>query len=71
MTTKYTKFESKTCSRCGGSGNYSFNLMHGTMCYGCSGSGEQYTKRGKEAQRFFAESLTVPAPNLGGAHTSM
>ncbi len=27
------------CSRCGGSGHYSFNLMDGTRCYGCSGSG--------------------------------
>ena len=31
MTTAYT------CSRCGGSGRYSFNLIHGTKCYGCGG----------------------------------
>lgn len=30
----------KECSRCGGSGHYSYNQMHGTMCYGCSGSGK-------------------------------
>jgi hypothetical protein len=59
-----SKFESKTCSRCGGSGHYSFNLMHGTMCYGCSGSGIKYTKRGAEARRFYDESLTVPASEL-------
>jgi hypothetical protein len=29
----------KPCKRCGGCGQYSFNLMHGTMCYGCSGRG--------------------------------
>lgn len=29
----------ETCSRCGGSGSYSFNLRHGSMCYGCNGSG--------------------------------
>jgi hypothetical protein len=34
----------ETCRRCGGSGSYSFNLQDGTMCYGCSGSGNQYTK---------------------------
>lgn len=33
-----------TCSRCGGSGKYSFNLMHGTKCYGCNGTGKQKTK---------------------------
>ena len=27
------------CSRCGGSGNYSFNAVDGTRCFGCSGSG--------------------------------
>lgn len=32
------------CSRCGGSGRYSFNLIHGTMCYGCRGTGRQKTK---------------------------
>lgn len=25
------------CKRCGGTGQYSFNLFDGTMCYGCSG----------------------------------
>lgn len=25
------------CTRCGGSGTYSFNLMHGTVCFGCGG----------------------------------
>lgn len=30
------------CHRCGGTGRYSFNLMHGDMCYGCSGSGLRF-----------------------------
>lgn len=29
------------CSRCGGSGHYSYNQMDGTRCYGCSGTGKQ------------------------------
>lgn len=29
----------RECSRCGGSGHYSFNLRDGTRCYGCGGSG--------------------------------
>lgn len=28
-----------TCTRCGGSGSYSFNLRDGTICYGCRGAG--------------------------------
>lgn len=28
-----------TCTRCCGSGNYSFNMVDGTRCYGCNGSG--------------------------------
>lgn len=28
-----------TCTRCGGSGSYSFNLIRGTVCFGCEGSG--------------------------------
>lgn len=26
------------CRRCGGSGHYSFNLMHGTICFRCRGA---------------------------------
>jgi hypothetical protein len=27
------------CARCWGSGHYSYNPMHGTVCFGCSGRG--------------------------------
>lgn len=33
-----------TCTRCNGTGRYSFNLQHGTKCYGCNGTGKQHTK---------------------------
>lgn len=33
-----------TCTRCNGTGRYSFNLVHGTKCYGCNGTGKQRTK---------------------------
>jgi hypothetical protein len=29
----------ETCGRCGGCGRYSYNQMHGDMCYGCRGYG--------------------------------
>lgn len=28
-----------TCSRCNGSGSYSFNYRRGTVCFGCEGAG--------------------------------
>lgn len=45
-----------TCSRCGGSGHYSFNLIHGTVCFRCGGVGfvmvnlknEERNKRAKQ-----------------------
>jgi len=44
MTKLTDIFESTECSRCGGSGEYSFNQLDGTRCYGCNGSGRQWTK---------------------------
>jgi len=32
------------CSRCGGSGSYSFNQIDGSRCYGCNGSGHTNPK---------------------------
>jgi hypothetical protein len=52
-------FEAKTCSRCGGSGQYSYNQIHGSRCYGCSGDKIQHTKRGKAAKLFYVESLKL------------
>jgi hypothetical protein len=39
-------FETITCSRCRGCGEYSFCPQWGTMCFKCSGSGKVYSKRG-------------------------
>jgi trimethylamine:corrinoid methyltransferase-like protein len=39
-----------TCTRCGGAGNYSFNLKDGTVCYGCNGSGFQMRDLAKDAR---------------------
>ena len=37
-----------TCARCAGSGKYSFNLIHGDKCLGCSGRGYVMSTVGKE-----------------------
>ena len=29
----------KICSRCGGSGNHSYNPIHGSTCFKCNGLG--------------------------------
>ena len=42
-------YERDTCSRCGGSGSYSFNPRDGSRCFGCGGSGRRITRRGKRA----------------------
>lgn len=50
-------FESVVCSRCCGTGNYSFNPINGTRCFGCGGRGHKYTKRGAAALKFYLDSL--------------
>lgn len=35
--------------------------MHGSRCYGCGGSGQILTKRGKAAQKWFREAISRPA----------
>lgn len=52
-------FEVAVCSRCSGSGQYSYNQIDGSRCYGCGGSGKKHTKRGKAAKLFYVESLKL------------
>lgn len=49
MTTTNERFERETCSRCGGSGNYSYCQMYGSTCFKCGGKKEVLTKRGAAA----------------------
>lgn len=43
-------YEMKSCSRCGGSGHYSYCTMYGTTCFKCGGSGKQLTRKGSAAK---------------------
>jgi hypothetical protein len=74
MTTAPTYAEIKTlhplettcCSRCGGSGSYSFCTAHGTRCFKCGGKKRILTKRAAIA-RDYITSLRVdtkPASEL-------
>lgn len=57
-------FESKPCSRCGGSGHYSYCQMYGTVCFKCGGKGGVLTKRGAAAQNFLNDMRSVEAKDL-------
>lgn len=57
-------FERTTCSRCGGSGHYSYNPIDGTICFKCRGKTEVLTKRGFAAQQYFTEISSIPAKYL-------
>ena len=54
-------FETETCGRCGGSGNYSYCPGYGTRCFKCGGKGKVYSKRGAAALAYGRELRTVPA----------
>lgn len=38
-------FPTKVCSRCGGTGRYSYNPIDGDRCYGCNGTKVQYGRK--------------------------
>lgn len=40
----------EACTRCAGSGHFSFNLIDGTKCYGCNGSGKKTFKTSPEVR---------------------
>lgn len=51
---KRITFETETCSRCGGSGEYPSAAWQG-MCLGCNRTGRRMTRRGKAAKRRYDE----------------
>lgn len=53
-------YEKETCGRCGGTGQYSYNQVDGSRCYGCGGTGQRLTKRGKAAKAFADTLLDLP-----------
>lgn len=64
METNAIGLEIETCGRCGGSGSYSFNLMDGSRCYGCGGSGKKLTKRGAAARVYLDELQSRPVAEI-------
>jgi hypothetical protein len=65
MRTDRYGFPIQTCTRCGGSGEYSYNQRHGSVCYGCNGSGVVHTKRAAaEWNRFRADRRALLTPSI-------
>jgi hypothetical protein len=56
--------DAKLCTRCSGTGSYSYNAMHGSRCYGCNGSGWKLTKRGAAAQQWLNDQRMVRYADL-------
>jgi len=50
--TNVAERQTYTCTRCNGTGRYSFNLQHGTMCFGCKGTGKQKTRPAKPSPKW-------------------
>lgn len=53
-------FEIETCSRCGGSGHFSYNQIDGSRCFKCGGAKVTYTKRGQAAAEFYEAQFQKP-----------
>jgi hypothetical protein len=57
-------FETSTCTRCGGSGRYSYCQSYGDRCFKCAGSGKQFTKRGAAANAYIRTLRTIKARDV-------
>lgn len=62
MTQK--NFETEMCSRCQGTGKYSFCERYRDVCFKCAGAKVVYSKRGLAAKRYFDGLCTVAAKDL-------
>lgn len=63
-TTTAQRLESETCSRCGGSGRYSYCQMYGDRCFKCGGKGLVLTARGKAAAIYLRSLRSKPIGQL-------
>lgn len=62
--TNTRRFETQTCGRCGGGGQFSYCEMYGSTCFKCGGKGRVYTKRGYAALQFYINSCMVAIRDL-------
>lgn len=53
------RFETTECTRCLGSGTYSYNVMYGRMCFKCKGKKTILTANGARARGFYMDNVTA------------
>ncbi len=63
------RLERETCSRCGGSGQYSYCQMYGTTCFKCGGKKQVLTKRGAAANAYLLSLRSKAARELQAGDT--
>ena len=61
MSALLDKLETETCSRCGGSGHFSYCQSWGTICFRCKGRKLTYSKRGAAAALYLESLRKKPA----------
>jgi len=59
-----THFETEICSRCHGSGKYSFCERYADRCFKCAGQTVVLTKRGAAAKTYLETLCSKPASSL-------
>tara|TARA_B100000579_G_C22198238_1_gene561685 strand:- start:77 stop:553 length:477 start_codon:yes stop_codon:yes gene_type:complete len=58
------KYHKETCSRCGGSGEHSYNQLTGSVCFKCHGAKEVTSKIGMKAREFATSILEDTLENF-------
>ncbi len=64
-------YEKETCGRCGGCGRYSYNQITGDRCFGCNGTGQRLSKRGRAAKALADAMLDVPVQDVPQGQTAV
>lgn len=62
------RYDTKSCSRCGGSGSYSYCSMYGTTCFKCRGRKKTLSAKGAKAsvavKAFITDNFSVAVEDL-------
>jgi hypothetical protein len=56
LTDRYG-FPVEVCGRCGGTGQFSYNQIHGSRCYGCDGKKVRHTRKARTQFQSWAADL--------------
>lgn len=64
MTKIIEIFESETCTRCGGTGKFSWCRQHRDTCFKCGGQGKVLTKRGLATREYWKSIRVVKFPDV-------